>query len=97
MSTGGSPEEGRVEIRRFGCGACHTIGGVPGANGKVGPELNGVAGRAYIAGVVENSPQNIVSWIMNPKAHSPTTAMPYLGVSESQARDIAAYLYSLPD
>ena len=95
LATGGSPERGVAAIRHYGCGACHTIEAVPGANGRVGPPLTTLATRAYIGGATPNTPENLVGWIRNPKAFSPQTAMPVLGVTESDARDIAAYLYSL--
>lgn len=93
--TGGDPARGPALMRAYGCGQCHTIPGVPGANGLVGPPLAGVANRVYIAGVVTNTPDNIVRWIMNPKAIDPLTAMPFLGVRDDQARHMAAYLYTL--
>ncbi|HEU4699146.1 MAG TPA: hypothetical protein VFS40_08200 [Gemmatimonadales bacterium] len=95
MLTGGSPARGRAAIQTYGCGACHTIPGVPGANALVGPDLRGVGQRAYVAGVLANTPANLTRWIMNPPAVDSLTAMPYLGVSAPDARDIAAYLYSL--
>ena len=39
---------GRTAIRRYGCGSCHEIRGVPGAVGNVGPPLTRVADRTYI-------------------------------------------------
>lgn len=93
--TNGDPRRGRAEIRDWGCGTCHTIGGVPGAQGKVGPELNGLAERAYIAGVMPNSPDNLIRWIENPKKIDAKTAMPNLDVPDGIARDIAAYIYTL--
>lgn len=94
--TGGEPERGRAHLQRYGCGTCHTIQGVPGADGLVGPPLTGVASRIYLAGVLVNTPRNMVRWIMDPRAVDPLTAMPPLGVSEGEARDIAAYLHALP-
>lgn len=93
--TGGDPERGKLAIRRYGCGSCHTIAGVPGANGLVGPPLTGVAGRLYIGGVLPNSPENLIRWIQDPQAMAGRTAMPDLGVTEEDARDIAGYLYTL--
>ena len=93
--TGGNPSRGREVIRAYGCNTCHTIGGVPGAVGKVGPVLDGIAERSYVAGVLPNTPDNLVRWIMAPRAVDPKTAMPNLGVRAADARDIAAYLYSL--
>lgn len=95
MLTGGDPARGRALLRPYGCARCHTIPGVPGADGLVGPPLGGIASRMYVGGVVTNSPQNMIRWIVDPKAIDPMTAMPTVGVSEEQARDIAAYLYTL--
>lgn len=93
---GGNPSRGPALIRSYGCGTCHTVDGVTGANGLVGPPLTGVAQRSYIAGVLPNAPENMVRWIENPKAVDSLTAMPVLGVTPADARDIAAYLYTLP-
>jgi cytochrome c2 len=93
--TCGDPHLGRAEIRRYGCDACHTIPGIAGADREVGPPLAGIKRRMYIAGVLPNTPDNLVKWIQNPPAIDSKTAMPYLGVSEREARDIAAYLYSM--
>lgn len=92
---GGAPSRGPALIRSYGCGTCHTVPGVTGANGLVGPPLTGLAERAYIAGVLPNAPENLVRWIENPKAVDSLTAMPVLGVTPADARDIAAYLYTL--
>lgn len=93
--TGGTPERGRAALRRYGCQACHTIPGVAGASGLVGPPLAGVGQRVYIAGVLPNTPENLVKWIEAPQAVDSLTAMPTLGVSARDARDIASYLYTL--
>ena len=91
----GDPERGRLLLRQFGCGACHRISGVADAQGNVGPALDGVARRVYLAGMVPNSPEGMTRWIRAPKAFDPKTAMPDLGVSEAHARDMVAYLYTL--
>lgn len=93
--TGGNPHAGREKARHYGCGTCHTIPGVAGAHALVGPPLAGIAGRMYIAGVLTNTPDHMVRWIMDPPAVDSATAMPNTGVTESDARDIAAYLYTL--
>jgi cytochrome c2 len=95
MSGGGDPVRGREAIRSYGCGSCHHVRGVEGAEGQVGPPLDGIGGRAFIAGRLSNSADNIVRWITDPKGVDEKTAMPDLGVTDSDARDIAAYLYSL--
>jgi cytochrome c2 len=93
--TGGDPERGVTIARKYGCQACHTIPGVVGADGLVGPPLAGVASRSYLAGVLPNTPDNMVRWIRDPKGVDSLTAMPNTGVTESDARHIAAYLYTL--
>lgn len=93
--TGGVPDRGEEAIGKYGCGACHTIPGIPGANRTVGPPLGGIGERMYIAGHLANNPDNLIQWIMNPQAIDPKTAMPNMGVTERDARDIVAYLYSI--
>lgn len=93
--TGGDPRAGREKARDAGCGSCHTIPGVPGARALVGPPLAGIGGRMYIAGVLTNTPDHLVRWIQDPPAVDSATAMPSLGLTEADARDIAAYLYAL--
>lgn len=93
--TGGNPREGKAVIRQFSCGACHIIPGIRGARGLVGPPLMLFGRRTFIAGEVPNTPQNLVRWIQSPTSIEPHTAMPALGLTEQQARDAAAYLYTL--
>jgi cytochrome c len=91
----GNPEQGRELLWRYGCGACHHIPGVQGAQGDVGPPLKNIARRVYIAGVLPNNSENLVHFIRAPQRVDPLTAMPDLGVTEAHASDMAAYLYSL--
>lgn len=94
-ATGGDVARGRQVIFDAGCGACHRVPGVRGAAGLLGPPLDVFARRAYIAGRVANKPENLVKWIMDPHTVDPQTVMPRLGLDEQQARDVAAYLYTL--
>lgn len=94
-ASGGDVARGQQIIREKGCGACHTVPGIRGAKGLVGPPLNVFSRRAYIAGRLANTPENLVRWIMNPHDVDPETVMPALGLNEQQARDVAAYLYTL--
>jgi len=95
VTTGGAAGRGMKLIAMKNCGACHTIPGIEGAQGVVGPPLSFFSRRTYIAGEVPNSPDNLIRWIRSPQSIEPHTAMPNLGVTEQQARDIAAYLYTI--
>lgn len=90
----GDAIRGRELIQSYGCGGCHTIGGVPYARGQVGPPLAGVARRAYLGGVLPNTRDNMLNWIRSPQSFEPGSAMPDLGVSEAEARDMTTYLYN---
>jgi cytochrome c len=92
---GGDPERGKDALRRNGCVACHSIPGVPAADGLVGPPLDHFARRGYVGGVLLNTPENLVAWLLDPQKIDPITAMPATGISEPEARDAAAYLYTL--
>ena len=93
--TGGDPDFGRRLTQRYGCASCHTIPGVPGADGKVGPTLQGFAARVYIGGVATNTPDSLIQWVENPRSIDPMTAMPVTGISRDEARHVAAFLYTL--
>jgi cytochrome c len=93
--TGGDPRRGVEAIGRYGCGSCHEIPGVQNARGTVGPPLARIAIRTYLGGRVSNTPADMIRWIQHPQKLEPGTAMPEMGVSDGDARDIAAYLYTL--
>jgi len=95
VTTGGDPQRGATVIVHYGCGSCHAIAGISGAVGLAGPPLTGVASRIYIAGVMQNTPTNMMRWIRSPKSVDEKTVMPDLGVTEQDAADIGAYLYTL--
>jgi cytochrome c2 len=92
---GGDPNNGRLLLRQFACGSCHSIPGVANAEGKVGPPLEGIAKRVYLGGVLPNTPENMAAFIRAPHKAAPRTAMPDMGVTEAHARDMVAYLYTL--
>lgn len=95
LEGGGDSRRGPELIEEYGCGSCHSVPGVTGANGRVGPSLEGFGQQIYIAGELVNTPENLVRWITDPQGVEPGTAMPDLDVSDEDARDIAAYLLSL--
>jgi cytochrome c1 len=91
----GNAEHGKELIASYGCGACHMIPGVHAARGMVGPPLLYFAERTMIAGELPNTRENLTHWIQHPRQVEPKTAMPELGVTQDEANDIAAYLYTL--
>jgi len=91
----GNASRGAALISWYGCGACHSVPGVAGANALVGPPLDHFAQRGYVAGMLRNTPDNLVRWIRDPQKIVPGNAMPALGIDEHDARDIAAYLYTI--
>jgi len=93
--TEGAVKRGRVAIQQYACPTCHVIPGIRGPDAQVGPSLDGIAGQVYIAGVLLNNPTHMIEWLRYPQKVKPLSAMPNLGVTERDARDIAAYLYTL--
>lgn len=92
--TGGNSRRGEALFIQYGCGSCHAVTDVRTATGDVGPPLDGIASRTIIAGHLANNAPNLERWIRDPQHVSPGTAMPDLGVSEGDARDITAFLYT---
>jgi len=93
--TGGDVQRGRVLAQSMGCANCHTIPGLPHADGNVGPPLTRFADRTFIAGVLRNEPANLQHWLRHPQQIVPGNAMPEMGLDEQQALDLAAFLYTL--
>jgi putative membrane protein len=95
MITGGNVARGVPAIGKYGCAACHTIPGIETATATVGPPLTQVALRQYLGGHLNNNPGNMIKWIQHPQLVDPKNAMPEMGVTDQDAKDIAAYLYTL--
>jgi cytochrome c len=92
---GGDAQAGKRLIAQYQCGACHAIPGIPGATGDTGPSLRTVGRLSYIAGGIPNQPARLVAFLRDPPALKPDTPMPALGLTEQEARHMAAYLYTL--
>ncbi len=92
--TGGDPDKAPPLLQRYGCAGCHTISALRGADGKVAPPLDHLRERVYIAGNLENTADNLVHWIVAPQSLRPHSAMPDTGITEPEARDVAAFLYA---
>jgi cytochrome c2 len=93
--TDADSDRGAKLIQSYGCGGCHEVPGVDGAQGVVGPPLQKFGRRVYVAGMVRNTPDNLMNWLKDPQGIVPGNAMPNLGVNDRDARDMAAYLYKL--
>lgn len=92
---GGDAERGHRLIHAYGCGTCHVVEGVRGARGNVGPRLVNYAQQNLLGGRYPNTPRVLVAFLINPPAFAPSSGMPVMGITEAEARDMAAYLYSL--
>jgi mono/diheme cytochrome c family protein len=91
----GNADAGKRAISQYMCATCHIVPGVSAGEPEVGPSLVGIATRRYIGGVLHNTPENMVRWLRNPQQIDPLSAMPNLRIREQDARDIAAYLYTM--
>jgi cytochrome c len=95
LAARGDPVLGQRLITQYQCGSCHAIPGVAAARGRLGPSLQAFGKRSYIAGRIPNHPDALAQWLVAPASLVPDTAMPGMGVSEEEARHMAAYLGQL--
>lgn len=95
IPVGGDPDLGRETIVEYGCGSCHRIPGIPEADALVGPPLESWSGRAFVAGILPNSPENLARFLADPDEIRPGTAMPDLQLNDEDIAAIVAYLFTL--
>jgi len=93
--TGGNVTRGRAAISKYGCAGCHTIPGIDNPGATVGPTLERIASRPLLGRQLPNTPENIMKWLQDPQRIDPKSPMPDMGVTDEDARDIAAFLYTL--
>jgi cytochrome c len=93
--SGGSVQRGREAFERYGCGTCHELHGDGNAQGHVGPTLHDFALQQALPGGLPNTPAALTRWLRTPREVAPGTTMPNLDVSEHDARDLVAFLYTL--
>lgn len=91
----GDAGRGRLLLAQYQCGACHAIPGVASSRGQAATSLEGFGRRSYIAGRLANQPELLAQWIVAPQSLVPGTAMPAMGVTPAEARDMATYLLEL--
>jgi cytochrome c2 len=92
----GNAERGKMLAAQYGCNVCHVVPGVEGPQGSLGPSLAGIASRPAISfGAVRNTPENLAKFIQEPASLNPQSSMPPIGLTEPDAKDIAAFLLTL--
>jgi mono/diheme cytochrome c family protein len=87
------PERGRIIMNRTGCGSCHRLPGV-WPKGTVGPSLGDFAQQTLIAGRLPNRAGVLAGYVRNAPAFAPGSGMPAMPLTDNEARDVAAYLYT---
>jgi cytochrome c oxidase subunit II len=76
-----------------GCVACHSLQAVNAPKGMVGPNLANVGARSYIAaGTLKNTDANLARRIRDPQGVKKGVLMPNLGLTETEAQALAAFL-----
>ena len=90
----GPAADGAAVFKASACVGCHTVRGV--SDGTLGPDLTHFGRRKTLgAGLLPNTSENLTAWIRDPQGLKPGAKMPALGITERQARAMAAYLLSL--
>lgn len=92
---GADANRGLEVMERTGCAACHNTPGVAWPKGLAGPSLKGFADRPMIAGQFPNRPDRLIAFLKDAPSMAPATAMPAMPLTDAEARDVAAYLYTL--
>jgi mono/diheme cytochrome c family protein len=87
-----SRERVQIMFRQYACDNCHIIRDMVGPKTHIGPSLESWHERKYIAGILPNTHENLVRWIVAPQSISPHTMMPDLEVIEPHAEQMARYL-----
>ena len=91
----GDVAAGRTVVATLDCGVCHDIPGIAGADWIVGPPLAGFGRRTLIAGLLPNEPDLLAQWVRDAPSLVPNTGMPDLPISDAEAANVAAFLYTL--
>lgn len=76
-----------------GCVGCHGLVAYNAPKGLLGPNLANVGARTYIAaGTLKNTDENLTHWIRFPQDVKHGVLMPNLGVTETEAKALVAFL-----
>lgn len=95
--TGADAARGFKIMEETGCAACHATPGIGWPKGRAGTSLAGFADRPMIAGRLPNQPDVLIAFVRDAPSVAPGTAMPAMPLTEAEARDVVAYLYTLHD
>ncbi len=90
-----SAEKGRSIFIERACVGCHTIQGIPEAQGKVGPELTHQASNSLIVDVLPNTEENLKKYLKDPAAVKPGALMPNQYLLDSEIEALVAFLRTL--
>jgi cytochrome c len=97
--TGGNPKTGMEKIVLHDCHSCHVIPGIPVNRDSRGPALKHWASRTMIVNKWPNTPENLEDFIEHPERMLHGTGikseMTMSSVKPGDAKDIAAYLFSI--
>lgn len=86
---------GLALYQRLSCVSCHTVKGLA-AGASVGPDLTHLASRQILgAGVSENTPAALRTWLKNPDAVKPGVLMPNYNLTDEQLDELGAYFATL--
>lgn len=90
----GLAADGKAIFAKSACVGCHTIEGV--SAGVLAPNLTHFGSRTTLAaGMWPNTPTNVAAWVRDPQGLKPGVKMPDLGLTDEQAKALAAYLTGL--
>ena len=88
-----SPE--RTEFESLSCVNCHAVKGTA-AVGQFGPDLSHLMSRQTLgAGVIDNTADNLRTWVDNPQVPKPGCLMPSLKLNPAELTQVLAYLSKL--
>jgi cytochrome c2 len=97
--TGGDPKTGKEKIVLHDCHSCHEIPGIPINRDAHGPSLKHWSRRSTIARKWPNTPESLEDFIEHPERMLHGTGMKnemtMSSVKPANAKDIAAYLFSI--
>ena len=93
----GTDDEGARLFLRSGCGACHRVRGLAGAEGRSGPDLTHVGGRLSLAAAtLPNDAPAFARWLRDNQHIKPQNRMPPYGIlTDAELETLAGYLDSL--